>query len=51
MRKQLMAFAWEHQEVVAQFGRFPHRNKPLGRANTPEEEAYLNSDEKQSWGQ
>ncbi|MED6311135.1 MAG: DUF924 family protein [Pseudomonadota bacterium] len=23
------------------FGRFPHRNKRLGRANTPIEKAYL----------
>jgi len=51
MHKQLMAFAWQHQEVVAQFGRFPHRNKPLGRKSTAAEEAYLNSPDSQSWGQ
>lgn len=30
-----------HQSIVARFGRFPHRNKVLGRADTPEEAAYL----------
>jgi uncharacterized protein (DUF924 family) len=30
-----------HREVIARFGRFPHRNAALGRASTPEEEAYL----------
>lgn len=30
-----------HREVIARFGRFPHRNAILGRASTPEEAAYL----------
>ena len=30
-----------HLEVIARFGRFPHRNPILGRTSTPEEEAYL----------
>lgn len=30
-----------HLEVVARFGRFPHRNPVLGRTSTPEELAYL----------
>jgi uncharacterized protein (DUF924 family) len=30
-----------HLEVIARFGRFPHRNPVLGRASTPEEVAYL----------
>ena len=34
-------YAWRHQEVVARFGRFPHRNAILGRDGTPEEAAYL----------
>jgi uncharacterized protein (DUF924 family) len=33
--------AREHAEIVAHFGRFPHRNAVLGRANTPEEDAFL----------
>ena len=34
-------YAWRHLEVIRRFGRFPHRNAALGRASTPEEEAYL----------
>jgi uncharacterized protein (DUF924 family) len=30
-----------HREVIARFGRFPHRNAVLGRASTPEEAAYV----------
>jgi uncharacterized protein (DUF924 family) len=30
-----------HLEVIARFGRFPHRNAILGRASTAEEERYL----------
>jgi uncharacterized protein (DUF924 family) len=30
-----------HREIVARFGRFPHRNALLGRASTAEEEAFL----------
>jgi uncharacterized protein (DUF924 family) len=33
--------AVQHRSIVARFGRFPHRNRALGRPNTPEEEAYL----------
>lgn len=36
-----IAYAWAHRAVVARFGRFPHRNVVLGRANTPAELAYL----------
>jgi len=34
-------YAHAHREVIARFGRFPHRNKVLGRNTTAEEEAYL----------
>ena len=34
-------FAIRHQEIIARFGRFPHRNESLGRESTPEEEAFL----------
>ena len=37
-------FAELHRDIVAQFGRFPHRNRHLGRANTREEAAYLAAD-------
>lgn len=34
-------FAVEHSEIVARFGRFPHRNKALGRESTQEELDFL----------
>ena len=34
-------FAELHRDIVAEFGRFPHRNAVLGRANTEAEAAYL----------
>ena len=34
-------YAWRHHEVIARFGRFPHRNAALGRPSTPEEASYL----------
>jgi uncharacterized protein (DUF924 family) len=33
--------AEKHRQVIEQFGRFPHRNRILERANTPEEELWL----------
>lgn len=34
-------YAVRHRDVIAQYGRFPHRNPFVGRTSTPEEEAYL----------
>jgi uncharacterized protein (DUF924 family) len=34
-------FAEQHAGIVRRFGRFPHRNLMLGRATTPEEQAFL----------
>ena len=34
-------FAEAHRDVIKRYGRFPHRNKMLGRVSTAEEEAYL----------
>lgn len=34
-------YALRHFQVIDEYGRFPHRNKILGRMNTPEEEEYL----------
>jgi uncharacterized protein (DUF924 family) len=34
-------YAERHREVIRRFGRFPHRNAILGRANTAEETAFL----------
>lgn len=36
-----VGFAEQHRAIVDRFGRFPHRNAVLGRASTPEEEAFL----------
>lgn len=38
---ELTRYAVLHHDVIARFGRFPHRNAILGRASTPEEEAFL----------
>lgn len=34
-------YAVRHREIIARFGRFPHRNAVLGRTSTAEEEAFL----------
>jgi uncharacterized protein (DUF924 family) len=34
-------FARKHLDVIARFGRFPHRNEVLGRASTDAEREYL----------
>ena len=34
-------YARRHRDVIARFGRFPHRNAVLGRETTPEEAAFL----------
>ncbi|AXK39721.1 DUF924 family protein [Crenobacter cavernae] len=34
-------YAHRHRDIVARFGRFPHRNAVLGRPDTPEEAAFL----------
>ena len=34
-------YARKHRDVVARFGRFPHRNAILGRPSTPDELEFL----------
>jgi len=34
-------YARHHLQIIEKFGRFPHRNRTLGRVSTPEEEAFL----------
>ncbi|MDR6889919.1 MULTISPECIES: DUF924 family protein [Variovorax] len=34
-------FAVLHRDIIARFGRFPHRNKLLGRTSSTEEQRYL----------
>lgn len=41
--KKYLGYAEAHRKVIAQFGRFPHRNRALGRVNTPEEQAWLDA--------
>jgi uncharacterized protein (DUF924 family) len=36
-----LRYAREHRDVVQRFGRFPARNRALGRATTPAEQAFL----------
>lgn len=36
-----LSFALGHREIIGRFGRFPHRNRLLGRESTAEEEAFL----------
>jgi uncharacterized protein (DUF924 family) len=38
---EFRAYAESHAEIVARFGRFPHRNAVLGRESTPAESEYL----------
>ncbi|SHN35868.1 DUF924 family protein [Rhizobacter sp. OV335] len=37
----MLDYAHKHREVIARFGRFPHRNPILGRASSPEEALFL----------
>ena len=39
-----LRYATEHRDVVLRFGRFPHRNRALGRDTTPAEQAFLEAD-------
>jgi uncharacterized protein (DUF924 family) len=39
--QSVLDFALQHQQVVARFGRFPHRNAALSRRSTPEETEFL----------
>lgn len=36
-----LRYAERHREIIVRFGRFPHRNRILGRASTDEEVAFL----------
>ena len=38
---QLLVWAQRHRDVIARFGRFPHRNAALGRSSTPDEIEFL----------
>ncbi|RIK85699.1 MAG: DUF924 domain-containing protein [Hyphomicrobiales bacterium] len=36
-----LKYAVEHRDIVARFGRFPHRNRALGRPSTPAELEFM----------
>ena len=38
-----LKYAEAHRDVIRRFGRFPHRNRALGRDNTPKEQAWLDA--------
>ncbi len=42
-RQEWLRYAEDHRDIIRQFGRFPHRNLLLGRESTPEEIAWLAS--------
>jgi uncharacterized protein (DUF924 family) len=39
--EQFVDYARRHRDLIARFGRFPHRNAILRRTSTPEESEYL----------
>jgi uncharacterized protein (DUF924 family) len=39
--EEYLDFAVRHRDIIARFGRFPHRNKILGRESTAEELEFL----------
>ncbi|MSP51427.1 MAG: DUF924 domain-containing protein [Alphaproteobacteria bacterium] len=41
LRERSIHMARRHRDIIARFGRFPHRNAILGRTTTPEEAAFL----------
>ncbi len=47
----ILQFAELHRDIIAQYGRFPHRNQLLGRPNTKEEDEYLSAEDTPDFGQ
>lgn len=40
---EFIKYARVHRDIIARFGRFPHRNAALGRTTTAEEQAFLDA--------
>lgn len=40
---EVLKYALEHRDIIQRFGRFPHRNRMLGRETSPDEQAFLDS--------
>ncbi len=38
-----LKYAIDHRDIIERFGRFPHRNRMLGRETTADEQAFLDS--------
>lgn len=38
-----LEFELRHRDIIAKFGRYPHRNGPLGRDMEPKEQEYLDN--------
>ncbi len=38
-----LGYAEQHADIIRRFGRFPHRNRILGRETTPDEQAFLDA--------
>ena len=36
-----MRYAADHRDIIAKFGRFPHRNRTVGRDTTAAEQEFL----------
>jgi uncharacterized protein (DUF924 family) len=47
-RADILRYARRYHEIIARFGRFPHRNTILGRESTPEEIAFLSGSDASS---
>lgn len=43
LAKVQVEFEKKHYDIIKQFGRYPHRNKALGREMTAEEQEYLDN--------
>ncbi len=39
----LSSYALAHRDIITKFGRFPHRNRLLGRETTPAEQEFLDA--------
>jgi uncharacterized protein (DUF924 family) len=39
--EEALEFAVQHRDIIVRFGRFPHRNRVMGRVSTAEERAFI----------
>lgn len=46
---QTEGYLLQHTNVIERFGRYPHRNKKMGRISTQEEDEWLNSPNVPNW--